>query len=75
MENTPKVLNRLPRMRQKSVSVQGKHGDFRVVFYVRSRLRIYQKLDNVHGENAQRILTFKENTPIEYFAEHGEYAD
>ncbi len=54
-ENKPKIFNCLPRMRQKSLSVLGEHGYFRVVFYVRSRLRIRQKYFSVHGEYAKRI--------------------
>ncbi len=39
-------------MREKSLSVHGDSGDFRVDLDVKSRLRLRQKYFNVHGEYA-----------------------
>jgi hypothetical protein len=50
-----------------TLSVHGDNGDFRVVLYIQSRLRIRQK----YCKEYKRIWRIRQ----EYFAVYGEYAD
>jgi hypothetical protein len=49
-----KVFNRRLRMRQKSSSVQGEHGDFRVVLYKQSSLQSSARRKRLKTINVKR---------------------
>ncbi len=48
---------------EKSSSIHGDYGDFRVGLFKRSRRQICQNYFSVLGEYAERILTYAENMP------------
>jgi hypothetical protein len=51
LENTSKVFNYMWRMRERSLRVHRDYGNFRMVLYIQSRLRIRQKYLNMHEEH------------------------